>query len=59
MPRLEAISNNAKDTRIYVRGDEQINYGLVMQVMGTINAAGYTKVALVTQRRNARSVQEA
>ena len=49
VPKLEAISSNAKDTRIYVRGDEKVNYGLVMQVMGTINAAGYTKVALVTQ----------
>ncbi len=49
VPKLEAISNSAKDTRIYVRGDEHINYGLVMQVMGTINAAGYTKVALVAQ----------
>jgi biopolymer transport protein TolR len=49
VPKLEAISNNAKDTRIYVRGDAKVNYGLVMQVMGTINAAGYSKVALVTQ----------
>ncbi len=49
VPKLQAISNNAKDTRIYVRGDEKINYGLVMQVMGTINAGGFNKVALVTQ----------
>jgi biopolymer transport protein TolR len=49
VPKLEAISNSAKDTRIYVRGDEKVNYGIVMQVMGTINAAGFTKVALVTQ----------
>ncbi|HKJ74929.1 MAG TPA: protein TolR [Alphaproteobacteria bacterium] len=49
VPKLEAISKNAKDTRIYVRGDEKIDYGLVMQVMGTINAAGFNKVALVTQ----------
>jgi biopolymer transport protein TolR len=49
VPKLQAISDNAKDTRIYVRGDEKINYGLVMQVMGTINSGGFTKVALVTQ----------
>ena len=49
VPKLVAISDNAKDTRIYVRGDEKINYGLVMQVMGTINAAGFSKVALITQ----------
>ena len=38
-----------KDTRIFVRGDKAIDYGTVMEVMGTINAAGYNRVALVTE----------
>ena len=48
-PRLKAISSAKPDTRIFVRGDAGINYGRVMEVMGTLSAAGFTKVALVTQ----------
>jgi biopolymer transport protein TolR len=47
--RLRAIADVSRDTRIYVRGDKSIKYGLVMQVMGTINAAGFNRVALVTE----------
>lgn len=51
IPRLSAITSNNPDVRIFVRGDASINYGRVMEVVGTINAAGYRKVALVTQRK--------
>ena len=47
VPRLTAISKGAFERRIFVRGDRAINYGRVMEVMGLINAAGFTKVALV------------
>jgi biopolymer transport protein TolR len=53
--RLVAISGNNPDVRVFVRGDQTINYGRVMEVMGTINAAGFKKVALVTRRLTARS----
>ena len=46
--RLRAITDNKADTRIFVRGDSRVSYGKVMEVMGMINAAGFTKVALVT-----------
>ncbi len=49
-PRLLAITGNNPDVRIFVRGDKTIDYGRVMEVMGTINAVGYRKVALVTER---------
>ena len=49
VPRLEAITQNKKDTRIFVRGDRAIAYGRVMEMMGTVNLAGFTRVALVTQ----------
>lgn len=48
VPRLNAISGANPDARIFIRGDAGTNYGRVMEVMGTINAAGYTKVALIT-----------
>jgi biopolymer transport protein TolR len=49
VPRLEAITQNKKDTRIFVRGDRAIAYGQVMEVMGTVNLAGFARVALITQ----------
>ena len=49
VPRLKAITENKADTRIYLRGDKDINYGRVMEVMGTVNIAGFTRVALITE----------
>jgi biopolymer transport protein TolR len=48
-PRLEAITTNTPDTTIYVRGDKTVAYGRIMEVMGTVNAAGFTKVALISE----------
>lgn len=50
VPRLEAIAGNRRDTRIYVRGDTKLDYGQVMQVIGVINRAGFTRVALVADQ---------
>ncbi|MES2984630.1 MAG: protein TolR [Pseudomonadota bacterium] len=46
--KLQAILGEKKETRIFVRGDKSIDYGQVMRVIGEINGAGYTKVALLT-----------
>jgi biopolymer transport protein TolR len=48
-PRLLAITERRPDTRIFVRGDKVIDYGRVMEVVGAIHSAGFTKVALVTE----------
>jgi biopolymer transport protein TolR len=48
-PRLKAITAQKPETRIFVRGDKAIDYGRVMEVMGTLGAAGFAKVALVTE----------
>ena len=47
--RLIAVTGANPDIRIFVRGDKTIDYGRVMQVMGTINAAGFKRVALITE----------
>ena len=47
-PKLIAIAENGYEQRIYVRGDKAIDYGRVMEVMGTINRAGFRRVALIT-----------
>jgi len=47
--RLIAITENNADTRIYLRGDQSIAYGRMMQVMGQVNAAGFRRVALIAE----------
>lgn len=46
--KLAAITGQKKDTRIFVRGDKNVDYGKMMQVVSEINAAGFGKVALIT-----------
>lgn len=47
--KLKAITGSNPDARIFVRGDKGVPYGRIMEVMGTINAAGFSKVALVAE----------
>ena len=47
--RLIAVSGSNPDAKIYVRGDQKINYGRVMEVMGIIAAAGFNKVSLIAE----------
>jgi biopolymer transport protein TolR len=49
VPKILAISNNRTDTRIYVRGDRSINYGRVLEIMGKLSGAGFSKVALISE----------
>jgi biopolymer transport protein TolR len=49
IPRLQAVTGAKPDTRIFVRGDQAIQYGMVMQVMGHISAAGFNKVSLMAE----------
>ena len=49
VPKILAISNNRTDTRIYVRGDRAINYGRVLEVMGMLSGAGFSKLALISE----------
>jgi biopolymer transport protein TolR len=46
--RLVAIAQNGYEQRIFVRADSTIDYGRVMDVMGRISSAGFSKVGLVT-----------
>ena len=50
--KLKAIAGEKKDTRIFVRGDKTVDYGRIMAVVGEVNAAGFSKVALITDVGN-------
>jgi biopolymer transport protein TolR len=51
VPKLDAVAQarGGKDARVYVRGDKNVNYGSMMSVMGRLSAAGFHRVALVTE----------
>jgi biopolymer transport protein TolR len=51
VPKLKAITEarGGLDERIFVRGDTKVDYGTVMRVMGRLSAAGFKRVALVTE----------
>lgn len=46
--KLEALAKNGKQEQLMVRGDTAVPYGAIMEVMGVLNQAGYTKIGLVT-----------
>jgi biopolymer transport protein TolR len=47
--KLQTLTNQGYEQRIYVRGDRMVDYGRVASVMSTITSAGFKKVALVTE----------
>ena len=47
--RLVAVSETNPDLRVFVRGDRAINYGRVMEIMGMVSEAGFSKVALIAE----------
>ena len=49
IPRINAITEQNTEARIYIRGDRIVAYGRIMEIMSIINSAGYVKVALITQ----------
>ena len=51
--KLQAISQNNADRRIFVRGDKELAYGRILQVMSTITQGGFTKVALLAEQPSA------
>ena len=46
--KLEAIRKDNFEKKIYINGDKDINYEILMKVMAKINSAGYTSIGLVT-----------
>ena len=51
VPLLAAMTENQSDRRIYIRADQKLSYGNVMAVIGAVNGAGFTKVALISENK--------
>ena len=48
--RLQALVQDNKDRRIFVRGDKDLPYGRIMEIMGIITQGGFTHVALLAEQ---------
>jgi biopolymer transport protein ExbD len=44
---LDALSNNDRSMRVFLRADKSVAYGALMETMNELRTAGYLKVALV------------
>lgn len=49
LKKLADASGGKPDTRIYVRGDKKLPYGQIMETMGAIAAAGFSRVSLIAE----------
>ena len=47
VPNLNALGLEAADERLLLRADGAVPYGVVLEVMGRLNAGGYTEIGLV------------
>lgn len=47
--QLQAMTEGQVDRRIYIRADQTLDYGRVMRIIGAINGAGFSKVALISE----------
>lgn len=51
IPLLSAMTEGQSDRRIYIRGDQTLDYGAIIDIIGAINGAGFTKVALISENK--------
>ncbi len=49
IPLLSAMTEGQADRRIYIRGDQTLAYGAIIDIIGAINGAGFSKVALISK----------
>jgi biopolymer transport protein TolR len=47
--KMRAIRANLADKQVYVRADQDVRYGLVMQTIAELKQAGIDRVGMVTR----------
>jgi len=48
-PKLQAILKLRPDRQVYLRADQRVRYGEVMQVIATVKGAGVERLGMVTE----------
>ena len=54
VPLIASLAEEGTEERLYVRGDATAAYGAIMKVMGTLSAAGYSRIGLITEQEPGR-----
>ena len=49
--KLAAIIGEGYEQQMYLRADEATPYGRIMEVTSEVRAAGYTRLAFVTEQK--------
>lgn len=44
---VDSLTNRNVETRMFLRGDQAVDYGTLMRVMNALQKAGYTRISLV------------
>jgi biopolymer transport protein TolR len=57
MPRLQQLASVDPSQVVLVRGDKAVPYGRIIEIMGQINAAGFSKVSLIAQAPSGSAAQ--
>ncbi len=52
--RVSELLNQREDKRVFVRGDQAVDYGHVMEAMAALQAAGASSVGLITEQPEKR-----
>jgi biopolymer transport protein TolR len=47
--KMRAIRSNLSDKQVYVRADQDVRYGLVMQTIAELKQAGIDRVGMITR----------
>jgi biopolymer transport protein TolR len=50
--KLPTILKNSKSDVVYIRGDKNLNYGTLMEIMGIISSSGAFRVSLIAEKKN-------
>ncbi len=49
---IQASTEGDQDSRIYIRGDKDVEYGAIAKLLGELQSAGFNKVALTSRPEN-------
>lgn len=48
-PKLQALYQNRRDQRLFLRADTDVSYGVVVRVMDEVKKAGILQLGMITQ----------
>lgn len=49
LPRLHELAREDRDTTVLIRGDREVGFGRMVDLLGTVKDAGLHRIAILTQ----------